>query len=280
MNTPHDDRGRMVQEVREFHKFAALCIGSILLAVIVLLLVLFAHISRTAAIGYWVLAVCSLGVAFFLMLTWAPFYSDMAGRAGSPDAAEELLRWLRGKGKVIILRRPLRRLSRVRFDRSTLGLWIPFIISLVAVGWLIYFSGGIVHSPFATVPVIMFTLVVLLIDVPTGIRDSIERNRDNSSSETPQLDISAMLIFPFKILIGVAIVFFVSMIALSIDPWPLEREPTDSAALTMTLSTAVVGITYAAMARFDILRRDMDSPSASDEDEGKAEPTPADQDNV
>lgn len=255
MNVPHDEHGGSPQQaLEEFNKFVALSVGSGILAVIVLVLTAYAKVPWLAAIGYWVLAAVSLGIALFLLVTWEPFYKDIAHRAGSPTAAERLLNWFRQFVRNLGTKWPLRLLKGRRIDRPTLGLWIPFILSLLAVGWLVYFSGGIVTSPFASVPIIMFTLVVLLIDVPS---DATGFRRAEGGD--------AGLIFPFKVLVVVAVAFFGVMTALHYFPWSLDEQPTATAKLAMTLATAVVGITYAAMVRFDILSKALDSRQPSND---------------
>lgn len=254
-------------EDSEFDKLISLGIGSVILSIIVLILTFCAGVTWRASIGYYTLTAISLVVAGALVVTWTPFYRQVLIRAGGSRIAERVLVWFREKSAKVAARPPLRYLARIRLDRRTLGLWIPYVVNLLAVGWLIYFSGGIVRSPFATVPVIMFTLVVLLIDLPTAIeRSEAEEGTPADSGdalpvrvdEVPHSDRedqpSRYLVFPFKVLFGVALSFFVVMIVLNcVHPWHLHQSPTAGATLTMTLAIASVGIGFAVVARANIL---------------------------
>lgn len=242
--------------VSELVKVAFLAIGSILLMILVWALVCFAKVPSHAAVGFTIIGCGSIFLALALVLPWRIVLGLVAdfivflGREfltrvrGEDENERRDDRRARG-----VRRTRLRAETKLRIDRGALGLWVPYIVSMVGVGWLIYYSGGIVDSPFVAIPVVMFTLVVLLIDLPdpksTG--GEVRSTRMGRKPRPP--------IWPFVVLAIVAAVFFAAMALLNAHhPAHLTSHPDDGAEIVVTLSTATVGIVLAAVARWSILR--------------------------
>lgn len=221
--------------VSEFVKVIFLAVGTGLLTVLVWVLATWADVPSKAATGFAYFAGGSIVVALGLVAPWTYMGNEMMDRLG------------RDRKETPKQRTTLRRETKLRIDRGALGLWIPYVVNIAGVGWLVYYSGGIVHSPFTAVPVVMFTLVVLLIDPPSA------RGVSRPESIRPP-------IWPFIVLAIIALVFFVSMALLNIFcPATLETSPTDGAGIAVTLSTAAVGIVVAVVARWNILRNLLES---------------------
>jgi hypothetical protein len=235
--------------VSEFVKVILLTLGTILLSALVATLVIWAQVPSHAAWGYAYLAAGSILLALVLVAPWTFLFQEFMARLGNdqPDARKQPT--------------SLRRATRIRIDRGALGLWAPFAVNLIGVGWLIYYSGGIVHSPFAAVPVIMFTLVVLLIDPPVSPSVTDETKVGQGVARPP--------VWPFVVLGAIALAFFVCLVILNVfSPADLETEPTDGAGIAVNLSTAAVGIVLAAVARWGLLQKVVEAREAGQEEDG------------
>jgi hypothetical protein len=242
----------------EILKALFLVIGTMLLWGLVLGLRLLQRVPNKSAEGGYI-ALVSVVVAILFGLPWTEAYNELARRAGgNDDLAKKVVDRVQRLGRSVQKRLPSAIYERL--DRGSLGLWVPFLINLGSVGWLIYFSGGLARSPFGPVPAIMFTLVVLLIDPPSQVEAG-----TGEAPEVASLDIGrrrSLASRPFLVLTVAAIVFYVAIIIIG-EQWPYTVAvhgmsmpvPVDQVAtLTIALSVAVVGIALAAFARVSIAR--------------------------
>jgi hypothetical protein len=236
-----------------------LAIGTISLMALVWFLVWLANVPSRAAFGFTVIGIASLVLAVTLVLPWRTVFGlaggffvflgrefriRLSGKAG--ERSDDDRRRSRNSR-----RSNLQSATKRRVDRSAIGLWVPYVVNLIGVGWLIYYSGGIVDSPFVAIPVIMFTLVVLLIDPPNS-KTSPEGKGSTAAltGREPRPPI-----WPFVVLGVVALVFFAAMTLLNTwAPAHLTSSPADGAEILVTLATASVGIVLAAVARWSILQ--------------------------
>jgi hypothetical protein len=241
--------------VRKYITFGYLGTGALALCILAWALVFTADVPTRAAWFYTGFGGAAVLLAGFLGVPWSDVVQHMSTSA---SGSEGFGNWLRRRAKRFASRAARivpasPRATRVRSKRVIdYGLWIPFLILLGAVGALIQFSGGVVHSPFSPVPAIVLTLVVLLIG-PAGpgseaVIDeevAVARNPDAGDEEVP---------FPGSILLLflVAGVFYAAMIAL--NHWlPDEPHAREGATLAVSIATTLVGITFAMIARWDEL---------------------------
>ncbi len=288
--TPIQDSADDERASGEFNKVLFLVVGTMALWLLVFVLVLVARVEWIAAGGFWAISVVSILIALGLGVPWAKVSSRMFAEllnrlTGSQELAE---RWTKRIQDSRIAKWVRRR--DAFYARQTVGLWAPFIVNLIAVGWLICLSGGVVHSPFAQIPVVMFTLVVLLIDSPqrrgSGAgEDGSLLDGEGRRVATVEVEVSERAVIasdseerigvPFLVLGLVALSYYVALIAINLlNPWH-GPHPADGATLTITVATAAVGVILAILARMSVLltsrqhAHDHDGDQAQDTDAGR-----------
>lgn len=281
LETPvDDDAASRVEHAK--NRLFALHFGAGVLSVLVLTFYLTGDIELAAAGSWGAALVLSLLLGAMLTTDWRERFIALVAFVRQIDKQTayrrldariaELPEWLTAK-----IRKPE---SPSRLD--TFGLWPSFILTLLGVESLIYLSGGVASSPFSAIPALMFTMVVLLVEVPRsedddgtlaeGVppaelapvaassgEDGFIELRDGSPGEDalaellaaalPESDGPWLTQTPFRILVAVAFVFYASLIALdSWVPWEVHHAGKWTF-MVVTVMTVVVAIPLAVYGR-------------------------------